>query len=139
MRVLLDTQALILAGQDRLPELAARAYCSRQNVVYFSLASLWEIGIKAALGKLEFNRRLTDEQKKKIRVEKALHKPDEWFTQEITAIGNHIVIKVNGQTTVDFVDESNKSMKGHFAIQFHDPTCKIQVRKVEVKELPKAK
>lgn len=86
-----------------------------------------------------FNRKLTDEQKKKIRVEKALHKPDEWFTQEVTAIGNHIVIKVNGQTTVDFVDETNKSMKGYFAIQFHDPTCKIQVRKVEVKELPKAK
>lgn len=84
-----------------------------------------------------FNRKLTDEQKKQILVFKAPHKPDEWFTQEITAIGNHIVIKVNGQTTVDFVDESNKSMKGHFAFQFHDPTCKIQIRKVEVKELPK--
>lgn len=84
-----------------------------------------------------FNRNLTPEQKKQILVYDAPHKPDEWFTQEITAIGNHIVIKVNGKTTVDFVDDSNKSMKGHFAFQFHDPTCKVQIRKVEVKELPK--
>src|SRR5262249_13863797 len=35
------------------------------------------------------------------------HKPDEWFTQEVTADGNHIIIKVNGKTTVDFVDEAN--------------------------------
>jgi hypothetical protein len=83
-----------------------------------------------------FNRRLTPEQKDKILVFKAPHKPDEWFTQEVTAIGNHIVIKVNGTTTVDFVDETKAYMKGHFAIQYHDPTCKIFVRKVEVKELP---
>jgi Domain of Unknown Function (DUF1080) len=83
-----------------------------------------------------FNRHLTQEQKDKILVFKAPHKADEWFTQEVTAIGNHIVIKVNGTTTVDFVDETNAYMKGHFAIQYHDPTCKIFVRKVEVKELP---
>lgn len=83
-----------------------------------------------------FNRRLTAEQKAKITVLKPPHKPDEWFTQEVTAVGNHITIKVNGKTTVDFVDDSNAFTKGHFAIQYHDPTCKIAVRKVEVKELP---
>lgn len=86
-----------------------------------------------------FNPKLTDEQKKKILVFKCPHKPDEWFTQEVTARGNRIVIKVNGQTTVDFVDEKNTSMKGHFAFQHHDPTCKVMIRKVEVKELPKEK
>jgi Domain of Unknown Function (DUF1080) len=65
-----------------------------------------------------------------------LVKPNEWFTQEVTADGNHIVIKVNGQKTVDFVDEANTYTKGHFAIQHHDPTCTVMVRKVEVKELP---
>jgi hypothetical protein len=69
----------------------------------------------------------------------APHKPDEWFTQEVTADGNHIVIKVNGKTTVDFKDESNAYTKGHFAIQHHDPTCKVMVRKIEVKELPATK
>ncbi len=82
-----------------------------------------------------FNRRLTAEQREKLIVRKAPHNADEWFTQEVTAVGNHIVIKVNGSTTVDFVDETNAYTKGHFAIQYHDPTCKIKVRKVEVKEL----
>jgi len=80
---------------------------------------------------------LTAEQKEKIIVRKAPHKANEWFMQEVTAIGNHITIKVDGQMTVDFVDNSNASMQGHFAIQHHDPTCKILVRKVEVKELPR--
>src|SRR5262249_48036929 len=51
----------------------------------------------------------------------APHKPDEWFTQEVTAIGNHIVIKVNGKTTVDFEDPESVYKKGHFALQAHDP------------------
>jgi uncharacterized protein (TIGR03067 family) len=85
-----------------------------------------------------FNPKLTPEQKAKLIITEAPHKVNEWFTQEVTAIGNHIVIKVNDQTTVDFVDESNASMKGHFAIQHHDPTCKVMVRKVEVKELAAA-
>jgi len=82
-----------------------------------------------------FNRKLSPEQREKIIVRKAPHNAEEWFTQEVTAVGNHIVIKVNGMTTVDFVDDSKASMKGHFAIQYHDPTCNIRVRKVEVKEL----
>jgi len=85
-----------------------------------------------------FNRRLSAEAKDKLLVKKAPHNADEWFTQEITADGNHIVIKVNGKTTVDFIDDSKASMKGHFAIQYHDPTCKVMVRKAEVKELPKS-
>lgn len=82
-----------------------------------------------------FNRRLRGEQRDKLLVKKAPHAAEEWFTQEVTAVGNHITIKVNGQQTVDFVDDSNAFTKGHFAIQYHDPTCKIRVRKVEVKEL----
>src|SRR4029077_15592511 len=65
-----------------------------------------------------------------------LVKPDEWFTQEVTAIGNHIVIKVNGMTTVDFVDKKSTYTKGHFALQQHDPGTVVMFRKIEVKELP---
>jgi hypothetical protein len=79
----------------------------------------------------------TDEEKKKMIVLDLLVKPDEWFTQEVIAKGNHITIKVNGKTTVDdFVDEKNRHTKGHFAIQQHDPGTVIKVRKVEVMELP---
>jgi hypothetical protein len=70
---------------------------------------------------------------------KAPHAPDEWFTQEFTADGNHLVIKVNDKTTVDYTDQQNLYTKGHLAIQYHDPTCKVMVRKAEVKELPSSK
>ncbi len=86
-----------------------------------------------------FGAKLSDEAKKKILVLEAPHKPDEWFTQEVIADGNHIIIKVNDKVTVDFVDENNTFTKGHFAIQQHDPKSMVKVRKVEVKELPATK
>src|SRR5262249_19483230 len=70
-----------------------------------------------------------------VKITKQLHKPDEWFTQEVIAEGNHIIIKVNGEKVVDFVDEKNTYTKGHFALQQHDPGTVVQFRKIEVKEL----
>jgi hypothetical protein len=78
----------------------------------------------------------TKEEKEKMIVRDQLHKPDEWFTQVVIAEGNHIIIKVNGKTTVDFVDEKNRFSKGHFALQQHDPGTVVKFRKIEVKELP---
>jgi hypothetical protein len=70
-------------------------------------------------------------------LDKAPHAPDEFFTQEVEAIGNHIVIRVNGKVTVDFVDPDKTFLKGHFAIQQHDPGSMVTVKSIEVKELPK--
>ena len=67
--------------------------------------------------------------------DKAPHKPDEWFTQEVIANGPHIVIKVNGKTTVDWRDPENRYKQGHFALQGHDPGTVVKFRKIEVKEL----
>jgi hypothetical protein len=78
-------------------------------------------------------------EREKLIVRKQLHKPDEWFTQEVIAVGNHIVIKVNGKTTVDFVDKNNSYMEGHFALQQHDPGTVVKFRKIEVMELPDSK
>lgn len=72
----------------------------------------------------------------KLVVTDILVKPNEWFTQEVIARGNHIVIKVNGKTTVDFVDANNNFTKGHFALQQHDPGSMVKFRKIEVIELP---
>jgi hypothetical protein len=88
--------------------------------------------------------KLSPEERKQVVVTKQLHKPDEWFTQEVIADGNHILIKVNGMTTVDFVDKNNTFTRGHFAIQQHPPAeggpeSVITVRKIEVKELPPTK
>jgi len=49
---------------------------------------------------------------------------------------NHIIIKLNGKTTVDFVDEKNRHSKGHFAFQQHNDGSVITIRKAEVIELP---
>jgi len=74
-----------------------------------------------------------------IKVYDILVQPDTEFVQEVTAIGNHIVIKVNGKTTVDTkIDDPKKLFtKGHLAIQQHDPGSVVKVRKVEVKEIKK--
>jgi hypothetical protein len=71
-----------------------------------------------------------------VAVKEMLVPPDTWFTQEVEVVGNHIVIKVNDKTVVDFVDDKNTHSSGHFAFQQHDPGSKVQVRKIEVLELP---
>jgi hypothetical protein len=70
-----------------------------------------------------------------VPVKEILVPPDTWFTQEVEAVGDHIIIKVNGKTTVDYVDPKNSHKEGHFAFQHHDPTCKVAIRKIEVMEL----
>jgi hypothetical protein len=78
----------------------------------------------------------SEADKAKILIKERLVQPDEWFTQEVIARGNHIVIKVNGKITVDFVEEKNTFKKGHLALQGHDPGTVVKFRKVEVIELP---
>lgn len=82
-----------------------------------------------------FNANLSAEDQAKITVKQALHKPDEWFTQEVIANRNHIIIKVNGKETVNFKDENNTFTKGHFAIQQHDPGSVVMVRKAMYKDI----
>jgi hypothetical protein len=87
-------------------------------------------------GSLYPDQRASDNERKAMIVRDQLVKPDEWFTQEVIAVGNHIVIKLNGKTTVDFVDERKRYAKGHFAIQQHNEGSVVSIRKAEVKELP---
>jgi hypothetical protein len=61
--------------------------------------------------------------------------PNQWFTEEVIAQGNHIVVKVNGKTTADFTDEKRRFTSGHIALQQHDPQTVAEFRKVEIKEL----
>lgn len=75
-----------------------------------------------------------------VRITEMLVQPDTWFTQEVIAKGNHIIIKVNGKKTVDYKDEKNTYTKGHFAIQQHGPApgsdeSIIMLKKIEVKEI----
>ena len=56
MKLLLDTHALlwIVAGDSRLSTRARRTYRKAESL-YFSTASLWEIGIKLGLGRKDFS------------------------------------------------------------------------------------
>ncbi len=56
MKLLLDTQVLLwAAGQpDRLPSEARELIASMDNELYFSAASIWEVVIKAGMGRQDF-------------------------------------------------------------------------------------
>ncbi len=65
------------------------------------------------------------------------HKPDEFFTQEVTAVGDEITISVNGKQTLKWKDPHKTFTKGHFALQGHDPGSVMTFKKVEYKPLTK--
>jgi len=52
VKLLLDTQAILLASQDRLPATTRALLIDPSHDLFFSLVSFWEIGIKAARGTL---------------------------------------------------------------------------------------
>ncbi|ODR93146.1 type II toxin-antitoxin system VapC family toxin [Sinorhizobium alkalisoli] len=56
MNLLLDTHILLWAAGDpsRLPAQARQLIENRENIPYFSAASLWEIAIKRGLGRADF-------------------------------------------------------------------------------------
>ena len=55
MRMLLDTNSFLwfIAGSDRLSTNAMDIIVDQNNDLFLSIASLWEIAIKASIGKLE--------------------------------------------------------------------------------------
>ena len=54
MRILLDTQMLLWAATDKLPQRAADYIENQQNTLLFSSASIWEVVIKSGLGRADF-------------------------------------------------------------------------------------
>jgi Domain of Unknown Function (DUF1080) len=70
--------------------------------------------------------------------------PDTWFTYEIEVVTKdfrgsvipHITVWINGKKLYTFLDHGNSWKEGHFAFQQHDPGSKVEIRKVEVMELP---
>ena len=80
-----------------------------------------------------------------VHIFKELVKPDTWFTQEVEVVNKnyrgkvlpHFTVYVNGELLYQFIDHSNEFPgAGHFAFQQHDPGSVVQIRKVEVAELP---
>ncbi len=77
-------------------------------------------------------------------VYKQLVKPDTWFTYEIEVRDNvwrgrdntRIKVTVNDDELYEYLDFALTFKEGHFAFQHHDPGSRVEIRKVEVIELP---
>jgi serine/threonine protein kinase/formylglycine-generating enzyme required for sulfatase activity len=65
--------------------------------------------------------------------------PGKWFNMDIIVKANHIVVKVNGVTTADYLDEKEISASGYIALQQNNPKTVVEFRKIEIKELPEKK
>jgi hypothetical protein len=66
------------------------------------------------------------------------YKPGDWNEYVITCDGPHITQVLNGHTTVDYTETSDKGAKeGILAFQVHQgPEMKVWFRNVRIKELP---
>ena len=62
MNLILDTHIILwwLDNSDKLPEKYLRAIENSNNICFISSASIWEISIKSAIGKLEIPDNFTD-------------------------------------------------------------------------------
>jgi len=100
------------------------------------LGNGWPSGYEAQVNSTHKDPKRTGSLYNFVNVTEMLVPPDTWFTQEVIAEGNHIIIKVNGKVTVDHVDAKNTHSKGHFAFQQHHLGSEIQVKNVQVKVLP---
>jgi hypothetical protein len=73
-------------------------------------------------------------------------KDGEWFLYEIIVEGNHVVLKINGNTTTDWTQPDGwegpkgspgrKIDHGTIALQGHDPGSKVLYKSVAIKPLP---
>jgi len=69
----------------------------------------------------------------------AVVKNGQWNELVVTAQGNHLVHKINGQVTIDVVDEDapRRRASGVLALQLHQGTpMKVQFRNIRLKRLP---
>ncbi len=78
-------------------------------------------------------------------MDKSPVKDNEWFTQQVTVKGKHVVVRVNGKVTCDYTESDDhqapaerggrKISHGTVAIQGHDPGSEVHYRKIMIKPL----
>jgi len=78
-------------------------------------------------------------------VYKQIVPPDTWFTYEVEVVDKdwrgavipHISVRVNGEELYTYLDRGKTwTEEGYFAFQQHDPGSRVEIRKIEVIELP---
>ncbi len=66
-----------------------------------------------------------------------IYKPGEWNEMTVTAKGRHIVVTLNGHTTVELKDDLGR-LEGHFALQLHGgQDMEVMFRDVEIAAEPR--
>ena len=67
--------------------------------------------------------------------ERIAGKEEEWNEFEISAVGEHIVVKLNGNKVVERYDR--RSLKGVVGMQLHDKRSVVRFKDIEIKPIPK--
>ena len=99
----------------------------------------WPTGYEAQVNNSSPDPRRTGSLYRFSDVKEQLVEDDTWWTQHIIAKGNHIIIKVNDKTVVDFVDDKETFKKGYIALQQHDPGSVVHYKNLMVKPLGEKK
>lgn len=76
-----------------------------------------------------------------VKLYKTPAQDNQWWTQEIIVRGRNIVVKINGETVIDYTEPEGakgprRLSKGSFALQAHDPNSVTYYRNIRVKPLP---
>ena len=96
----------------------------------------WPKGYEAQVNNSHKDPKRTGSLYNLVDVTEQLVPDDTWWEQHIIADGNHIVIKVNGKTVVDYVDEKKTYTNGRLALQQHDPGSVVMYKDIMMKPLP---
>jgi len=95
----------------------------------------WPTGYEAQVNNSHRDPKRTGSLYNFVDVREQLVPDNTWWEQHIICRGNHITIKVNGKTVVDYVDEKNTYKKGYVALQQHDPGSEVAYRNLVIKPL----
>jgi hypothetical protein len=69
------------------------------------------------------------------RVNKNIIRDDTWFRLDVSAVGNRIIVGIDGKTVLEFVDRVREFSSGLFALQAWSPNTTIAFRNIEVRRL----
>ncbi len=79
-----------------------------------------------------------------VNVKESAAKDNVWWTQHIIVQGNHVTVKIDGKTVMEYTEPADykpgkdfprKISDGTFALQAHDPKSVIHYKNIRVKRL----
>ena len=79
-----------------------------------------------------------------VNVKESAAKDNVWWTQHIIVQGNHVTVKIDGKTVMEYTEPADykpgkdfprKISEGTFALQAHDPKSVIHYKNIRVKRL----